>query len=288
MRPALLLIVLLAITGCGTRSPDLAAVEGSMTAEQGEIGEPISNRIGMILVPIPAGEFRMGTKIEKGKPKFHGAETETPQHRVTLTRAFYLGSFEVTQQQYQEVMGETPWADQPLVREGPNHAASYVSWDNAVEFCKRLSALENEIYRLPTEAEWEYACRAGTMTPWSFDVEQDKLVDYVWHDANAYKDGRQYAQPVGQKLPNAWGLHDMHGNVWEWCSDWYAPYSKRSKEETDPTGPKKGSHRVWRGGSFADAAISTRSATRLSFGRVGYRPEHAAGFRVVREVAIGK
>jgi sulfatase modifying factor 1 len=227
-------------------------------------------------------------KRDLQKQEKQKAGPESPQHLVKITQPYYLSSCEVTQEQYREVMGASPWKGKPLVKERAGYAASYVTWEDAADFCRRLSEKESQEYRLPTEAQWEYACRAGTKTTWSFGDDGRQLADYAWHDANAYKDGRQYAQRVARKHPNGWALFDMHGNVWEWCRDWYAPYDAKQKESVDPSGPKKGQYRVWRGGSFADAMPNTRSATRLSFDRENYHPEYLAGFRVVRNLEAGK
>lgn len=280
------------VAGCGSSPPELAAIREQMTSEQIEIGDPTTNSIGMILVPIPAGEFQMGTAVPEGKGKKKpqlppGAESELPQHTVKITKSFYISSCEVTQQQYEMVMSETPWKEQPLTKNGKNIAASYISWKQANEFCRKLSEIENAAYRLPTEAEWEYACRAGTSAPYSFDGKE--IGEYAWFDQNAYKAKQQYAHAVGQKLPNPWSLYDMHGNVWEWCSDFHGSYveqmkSSKDKTLTDPTGPEKGRQRVWRGGGFSENASNLRSAARNSYGRVDYRPEFMAGFRVVREM----
>ena len=265
-----------------------------MAPEQLAVTEPMVNGVGMILVPVPAGEFLMGSApppSKDGKPPedVPGAESERPQHQVRISKSFVIGAYEVTQSQYEQVMGESPWKGQPLTTTGATVAASYVSWDKAMEFCKKLSEKENASYRLPTEAEWEYACRAGTTTPYSFDHEADKLNDYAWFDQNAYKDGEQYAHAAGQKLPNSWSLHDMHGNVWEWCSDFHSSYSEeleQSNSDTlvDPKGPEKGGQHVWRGGGFSENGVNLRSACRNSYGRPDYRPEFMAGFRVVKEL----
>ncbi|MBM81366.1 MAG: hypothetical protein CMJ78_12355 [Planctomycetaceae bacterium] len=179
-------------------------------------------------------------------------------------------------------MGASPWKDQPLVEEGPNVAANYIEWKDAVEFCKKLTEKEGVEYRLPTESEWEYACRAGTTTAFSFGDDRDQIGEYAWFKGNAYAEGEQYAHTVGQKLPNAWALYDMHGNVWEWCHDWFGPYPRDTDQVTDPKGPKKGRVRVWRGGGFSDPADLMRSANRLSYNQHGYRPIYITGFRVVR------
>ena len=124
-----------------------------------------------------------------------------------------------------------------------------MTWDDAVEFCRKLSEQESAQYRLPTEAEWEYACRAGSTATWCFGDDGGRLGDHAWYGTNAYQQGEQYPHCIGQKLPNAWGLYDMHGNVWEWCQDWYAPYDRAGKVSVDPQGPKqgKGRHRVCAG-----------------------------------------
>jgi formylglycine-generating enzyme required for sulfatase activity len=138
-------------------------------------------------------------------------------------------------------------------------------WDEAIKFCRKLSALPEErkagrVYRLPTEAEWEYACRAGATTRYSFGDDEKLFGEYGWFDGNS----NQQTHPVGQKKPNAWGLYDMHGNVWEWCSDWSGDYP--DGEVTNPQGPSSGSHRVYRGGSWSFAARDCRPADRPPWG----------------------
>lgn len=204
-------------------------------------------------------------------------------------QSFLIGVSEVTQSQFRRVMNETPWKEQPLTIEGDHVAASYISWDQAEAFCQKLSELEDATYRLPTEAEWEYACRAGTTTGFSFGDDGKQLGDFAWFDQNAYKAGEQYAHSVAQKLPNPWSLYDMHGNVWEWCSDFHGSYREQLKANkgdvlVDPAGPSRGRQHVWRGGGFAENAVNLRCASRGSYGRTDYRPEFMCGFRVVREV----
>jgi sulfatase modifying factor 1 len=188
---------------------------------------------------------------------------------------------EVTQGQWKAVMGTEPWKGTQYVKEGPDYPASYVSWDDAVEFCKKLSEKEGKTYRLPTEAEWEYACRAGTETAWSFGDDEKVLGDYAWYEKNTDNVGTRYAHPVGLKKPNGFGLYDMHGNDWEWCLDYYYGDYKDSPEK-DPQGPGSGSSRVLRGGSWDDYSRGTRSAYR-SWGDADDR-RYNSGFRLVREL----
>lgn len=284
--------------GCGLSLPDVSAVRAQMTAEQIEVSDPVVNTVGMVLVPVPAGEFLMGTAAAKaskdGKSQQPpGAEAEMPQHKVRISRPFFISVCEVTQNQYALVTGDTPWKGKPLTKEGDNIAASYVTWQQAVDFCRQLSQLEDCVYRLPTEAEWEYTCRATSTSSFSFGDDQKQIGDCAWFDQNAYKDGEQYAHAVGQKHPNTWSLYDTHGNVWEWCSDFHGSYAEQLKSSkgkvlVDPIGPETGRQHVWRGGGFADNAVNLRSATRNSYGRVDYRPEFMAGFRVVRESEAAK
>ena len=169
----------------------------------------------------------------------------------------FLGVYEMTQEQYQLVRLQNPSTPR-----GTTNPVNNVSWDNAVEFCNTLSRLPEEeeasrVYRLPTEAEWEYACRVGTTTAYSFGEDESQFGDYGWIGDNA---GRK-PHPVGQKLPNPWGLYDMHGNVFEWCSDWYRAFSP-SGSVTDPAGPSSGPIRVPCGGSWFRIAEHCRSAFR--------------------------
>jgi formylglycine-generating enzyme required for sulfatase activity/serine/threonine protein kinase len=214
--------------------------------------ETIASTVGIRLKLIPAGAFTMG---DAG-----GGSDEKPPHRVTLTKPFYMGVYEVTNAQWKQVMGSVPsnWKEE-------DNPVEQVSWENAVEFCRKLSALPEErkagrVYRLPTEAEWEYACRAGATTKYAFGDDEKLLGDYGWFDG---KSGNQ-TQSVGQKKPNAWGLYDMHGNVWEWCSDWYGIYP--DGEVTNPEGPSSGSDRVLRGGGWSFPAGGCRSAFRYGSG----------------------
>ena len=228
----------------------------------------ITNSIGMKLRLIKAGEFQMGaTKsatrlaslFETNARYF---DDELPQHRVRISQAFRLGVTEVTQGQWRAVMGTMPWSGKSYVKEGSDYAATYVSWDDAVEFCRKLSVKEGVGYRLPTEAEWEYACRAGSTSMFDFGDDLDPQKDYAWFYDKADEIVEEYAHRVEQKRPSAWGLFDMHGNVFEWCSDWYGGDYYRTSPLVDPRGPSTGSDRVFRGGSWDSYARFCRSADR--------------------------
>jgi len=206
------------------------------------ITNTITDTIGMNLVLIPKGEFLMGSPDSDSSAD----GDEKPQRLVWINKPFYLGETEVTQAQYEGVMGTRPTrfkeAQLPVVG---------VSWEDAVAFCGRLSDKEGRTYRLPTEAEWEYACRAWSTTKWSFGDDESALKEYAWYSAIS----NRTTHPVGEKKPNAWGLYDVHGNVWEWSSDWYGGYAY-------PTGPTAGSIRVFRGGGWLTDAGDCRSASR--------------------------
>ena len=228
----------------------------------------------MELVKIPAGSFVMGSPLaEKGH-----CDDEI-QHKVTLTKPFYMGKFPVTQAQYEAVMGVNPsHFHGECCADSANNPVELVSWDDAQEFCKRLSKSAGKPVRLPTEAEWEYACRAGSNTAFCFSDDESKLGEYAWHYINS--GGKTH--PVGQKCPNAYGLHDMHGNVWEWCQDWYGNYlaqGAKAKPAKNPTGPATGARRVLRGGSWDDIPGLCRAARRY-WGSPVFRGR-GIGFRVV-------
>ena len=213
----------------------------------------------MAFVWIEPGVFQMGSPdSEEGR-----WDDEGPVHEVEISRGFWLGKYEVTQGQWEAVMGSRPWSGRDYVRSHSSHPAVYISWHAVQEFIEKLNnAAGSNVYRLPSEAEWEYACRAGTQTRWSFGDDEGQLTHYAWYYANAWGVGERYAHAVGTKLPNAWGLYDMHGNVWEWVQDWYSSSYYNSSPRVDPPGPTSGSVRVIRGGSFDYDAQDVRSANR--------------------------
>ena len=210
----------------------------------------INNSIGMEFVKIPAGAFTMGSRDLR--PRY---ANELPAHQVTISTPFYMGKYEVTQAQWQAVMGNNPSRLKSDERPVEN-----VSWEDVQQFIRKLNEREKRASRLecrlPTEAEWEYAARAGSTTSYSFGDDSAQLGNHAWHLDNA---GRK-THPVGQKQPNAWGLYDMHGNVFEWVEDWHGPYS--ADTATDPKGPDAGVNRVVRGGSWSRPAFASRSAFR--------------------------
>ena len=204
---------------------------------------------GMVLVGLPAGEFFMGSAKEDAD----ATACEKPLHRVCIARGFYLGKYPVMQHEYAAVMGENPSENK-----GKTLPVDSVSWEHAVKFCERLSAKAGMLVRLPTEAEWEYACRAGTQTSYYFGNHAGALGAHAWFADNSEGQGHS----VGQKKPNAWGFHDMLGNVWEWCADWFDERYYASSPERNPTGPASGKTRVIRGGSWDDFAGLLRCAIR--------------------------
>jgi formylglycine-generating enzyme required for sulfatase activity len=241
---------------------------------QAQSPKVITNSIGMKLVLIPKGTFMMGSpKSEEGRQK------DETQHEVTISKDYYLGVCEVTQAQYEKVIGKNPSLFQGAIvgNENSDLPVENVSWDDAVEFCKKLSDLPEakkagRVYRLPTEAQWEYACRAGSKTAYSFDDEEGLLPEYGWFKRNSSR----RTHTVVLLEPNAWGLYDMHGNIWEWCSDGYVEYPKGAV--SDPTGLKEGSSRVFRGGGWINDAANCRSAYRGKYDP-SYRNSDL-GFRV--------
>jgi serine/threonine protein kinase/formylglycine-generating enzyme required for sulfatase activity len=245
------------------------------------LGMPIawSNSLGMEFVLIPPGEFLMGSSPEEQTRFLEEARAvedrwamaripqEGPLHRVQISRPFYLGKCEVTQAQWEAVMGNNP----SMFKDSDGPVDS-VNWHDARFFSERLDALSASragspsiawetlgmTYTLPTEAQWEYACRAGTTTAFSCGDDQDALDEYAWYRANSGEETRA----VGQLKPNAWALHDMHGNVWEWCADWDAPNYYADAPPIDPPGAPMGSTKIFRGGSWGHPSCSLRSAFR--------------------------
>ncbi|SFR93528.1 formylglycine-generating enzyme family protein [Anaeromicropila populeti] len=223
----------------------------------------LGDYVTMDFVRIEAGTFWMGSDAEIGD------SDETPKHMVTITQPFYIGKYEVTQEQWQEVMGTNP---SEFI--GEHNPVDSVSWEECQVFLKKLEEITGFQYVLPTEAQWEYACRAGTNTAWHFGEDDSLLSQYAWCDTDPSK----MTHPVGEKKPNEWGLYDMYGNVQEWCSDWYEN-KYLDENSVDPLGPSTGDSKVLRGGGWGESALYLRSAYRNCNGVEG--KNNGIGFRCV-------
>ena len=320
-------------------------VDSCSLSQCGAKKEEFTNSLGMPLVLIPAGEFLMGADEEpeetlKAFPYAppNWVEGETPRHPVRITRPFYMAAFQTRLKDFLEfyhaanyqieaerddkprhgldpagrpvkAAGFRPW--QPGWEQTEDHPVNYVSWNDAVAFCQWLSEKEGHTYRLPTEAEWEYACRAGTTTRYCCGNDPEALTQFAnvadqdtksrWPNAVvrtmqdgeikdtdmpypylAGHDGFVHTAPVGSFRPNAFGLYDMHGNMWDWCQDWYDEHYYARSPVDDPPGPADGTYRVMRGGGWDDTPIYYRSAARLEHSASFCCPR--AGFRVVCEL----
>ena len=224
---------------------------------------------------IPAGSFTMGSPTGE-----RGRGTDERQHPVTISKPFYLQITEVTQKQWTQLMGSNPSS---FKDGGDDFPVESVSWNKAQEFIKKLNQMESGAkYRLPTEAEWEYACRAGSKGRFCFGDDEAKLGEYAWYSGNS----NNKTHPVGKKKPNKWGLYDMHGNVWEWVEDdWHDGYKGAPDDGRAWVDNPRGSRRVIRGGSWYYDAWYCRSATRRS-----HSPDYHSsrvGFRLSRSIALG-
>ena len=277
--------------------------------------QQVTNSISMKLRYIPAGKFLMGSP--ENEP---GRETQEVQHEVELTKGFYLGAHEVTVGQFKQFVTDTKYETtgekdgkgayginetgkieemyakftwkSPGLEQTDDHPVVSISWSDAKAFCKWLSEKEKKTYRLPTEAEWEYACRAGTKTAFAHGDDPEGLAAFGngadatarakfpgWSIGIKAKDGHVFTAPVGQFKPNVFGLYDMHGNVWEWCEDWYVPNSYPKDNQVDPTGPATGKAKVQRGGGWSSDSKRLRSAARIGRDPSAYRGCYL-GFRV--------
>ena len=232
--------------------------------------------LGLEFAWIEPGTFAMGTSaaqeqyLRDREMWDELSKAEQPVREVVIEQGFYLGKYEITQAQWTAVTGTWPWLQQEHVQVGPDYPAVYVSWQDAQQFIRHLNVWAGaERFRLPTEAEWEYACRAGSDALWAFGDDEQQLGEHAWYKANAWDAEKQFAQQVGGKRANAWGLYDMYGNVWEWCEDWAML--------PDATGGYKP---VLRGGSFFNGAANVRSALRIRNG-AGYKFSDI-GLRIVK------
>ncbi len=283
IRPAMVIVVLLGFVACGCRrTPPPESVQPAESENRTATPATIRTESGIDMVLIPAGEFLMGDD--------RGEDDEQPAHTVRVS-SFYMDVCEVTQESFQTMMGRNPskWQD-------PAKPVERMSWYFAIQYCNMRSTREGlrpcydlktgrcdfaaDGYRLPTEAEWEYACRAGTATHYSFGDDPAELADFAWYKNNS----GATTHAVKQKRPNPWGLYDMHGNVAEWCNDFYAENYAAGPAQ-DPTGPEAGEDRVLRGGNWKTSEDSCRCSARnyeapgLADVCFGYE---AYGFRCVR------
>ena len=312
-----------------------ADAQGTKSAAEAGGEKQITNSIGMKLTLIPSGEFMMGSGESAEDTaaffnKTYGEDflnadffkDEHPQHRVRITKPFYLGTYHVTRGQFRQFVADTSYKTDAEKGEKPGaygwdpdkkefgfnekyswrnagfeqtdeHPVVNVSWNDAVAFCKWLSKKEGKTYRLPTEAEWEYACRAGTTTRYYSGDDPETLAKVGnvadaaakakfpdWKYTIKASDGYVFTAPVGSFKPNAFGLYDMHGNAWQWCADWYGADYYAASPADDPTGPASGNDRVLRGGSWGGGPLNSRSANRSRITPV-YR-SYNSGFRVAR------
>ena len=238
---------------------------GSAPAGPGKKG--FTNKLGMKFVYIPPGKFTMGAVeiIENDN---------TPTHHITISKGFYIGVCEVTVDQWYAVMKQYPDNSRGKL------PVATVSWKDVQVFIKKLNEMEKTTkYRLPTEAEWEYAARAGTKGDYFFGKESKKSLDYAWFFS--HRGMKKVAHPVGEKKPNPWGLYDVYGNLWEWCQDWYDKTYYKKSPAKDPKGPPSGRWLVVRGGSFKEFLRKCNSVYRNAFGETD--AFNSIGFRLVRE-----
>ena len=252
-----------------------AAPDHSIDSRLHQNPEVLENSVGMRFIKCPAGEFQMGSPVEE-QHRFGGEQ----QHLVRISEAFWLGMEEVSVSQFRAVMGKS------LSNNPDGNIPEYqVTWYDADDFCRKISELDAEraagrSYRLPTEAEWEYACRAGTQTVYSWGDDPAEGENHAWSARNSNRSHRR----VGSRQPNAWGFYDMHGNVWEWCSDWYDDLP--ATPLTDPKGPATGEYRVLRGGAYDSPVTYLRAATRVPWEPAGSDARgNNVGFRVVLVIA---
>jgi len=294
LRGIMLLVVLFVLvflsTGCEKESQKTDGVQQTLSPYSGTSDEsPLEKEIIVVHLPgLPEDAKKMEMILIKpgsltmGSPKgeVESSVNDWPLHEVTITRPFYIGKYEVTQAQWESVMRNNP----SYFRGKPNNPVEKVRWRTCQRFIKKLNSLGQGTFRLPTEAEWEYACRAGTKTRFSFGDSLENADRYMWWEGNNDPKG---TKEVGLKLPNPWGLFDMHGNVQEWCEDrWQLPYERTL--QIDPKGSSSGSsffflwtNRVFRGGSFESRAQNCRSSYRFREQSIDFH--YSLGLRLVRE-----
>jgi formylglycine-generating enzyme required for sulfatase activity len=249
------------------------------------LGIPVAfaNHVGVKFVLVPRGEFMMGSPDDEvGRYKVEG-----PQHKVTIGKAYYIAIHQTTQGQWKAAMGTTPWDGKGHAVNNPSHAINHVCWEDGMAFCAKLAEKDGRTYRLPTDAEWEYACRAGSTTRYCYgdDLKLEKLAEYAWYQNSGWdKEDQRHVHAVGVKKPNAWGIYDMHGNVWEFCMDMTHPNYEGAP--TDGSAWLKDGHvsdngvasRVLRGGGSHSTDRRVRTASRHGYPQ--NVSSHYVGFRI--------
>jgi len=271
-----------------------AGWHGEARAEESKLPKTMTLDLGddvkMELVLIPAGDFMMGSKLSPAEAAkaFGGREAnyanEHPRRKVTISKPFYMGIHEVTQAQWETLMDNKPYLDKMVTKVGPQYAVGWVHSNEAIEYCEKLSKKLGKSVKLPTEAQWEYACRAGSDAEFCYGDDPEKVGEYGWYGKNMVDNqkAKTYAREGGLLKPNAWGLYDMHGNVWEWCRDWHSNDFYGSGNDVDPECTEETKHRTARGGSWYNGAVNLRSAARNSWTGPNYR-HYNYGFRVIVE-----
>jgi formylglycine-generating enzyme required for sulfatase activity len=274
-KPAWILLAAALATGCARHGPGGDSDKGSrQAAHETPAAGPaedlppsmvldLGRDIRMELVLVRPGSFQMG---DAG-----GADDAQPVHTVAITQPFYLGKYKVTQQQWEAVMGNNP-----SYFKGPQNPVDNVGWDACQRFLKKLGEKCNPGWKcaLPNEAQWEYACRAGSSTKYCYGDDESRLAEYAWFSDNS----KDRTHPVGEKKPNAWGLYDVHGSLFEWCADWYAKDCYKASPPSDPAGPAAGTLHVDRGGSWRSLAGGCRCGFRNNNSP---RPDFLIGLRVM-------
>jgi len=241
--------------------------------EREAVHRNLVKKIDEDMVIIPSGSFLMGSN--------DGEDDERPIHNV-LVDGFYLGKYEITQQQWVDIMRTRPWKNLEYVREGDNYPAVNITWYDARHFIRKLNHISGEHFRLPTEAEWEYACRAETTTKFSNNALKETLSQYAWYYGNAFIKDEMYAHEVGTRKPNKWEVYDMMGNVYEWCSDWYRRNYYNKSPVYNPAGAMYGKCKAVRGGDWARTDYFLRVASRRY-----YSPHYKdinVGFRLAKSI----
>ena len=296
-----LLCCLALAAGCAATASSKSDAAGKPTEGDG-FARQVSLDLGkgrkMKLRLAPAGKFMMGSSFSLeetmrrygGKPKH--LSCEYPSHEVTISKPFYIGVYEVTQAEWKSVMGTEPWlvtnketgevGPQTQTKAGDDYPADWMTSYQAIEFCETLSKKTGRKVSLPTEAQWEYACRAGSTKPYCYGDDPKKIGEYAWYWGNTRnaQPPEIYAHRVGTKKPNAWGLYDMHGNLWEFCSDWYDEEFYARSPKVDPENTKETKLRSIRGGSWHNGSREARATMRSSWTGPKY-VHYNYGFRVV-------